>query len=119
MAWLSWGSSVDIRSGGRTIAWRRVCIRWLLARVGDFIGAVRIGILPIAILLPDATAKRFSLPIRHAVRHALHDLCNDISKVAFDADLTYQQGVNEALVVIDIACHYMQHIIHASARGIA
>lgn len=88
-----------MRSGLRT--W------WLAARVGDIIGAVRIGITllrPIAILpLPDTTPKRFSLPLGHAVRHAFHDLRNDISKVAFDSDFTYQQGVDEALVVIDIA----------------
>jgi hypothetical protein len=47
--------------------------------------------------------KRSSIPLGYAVRHAFHDLCNDISKVAFDSDFTYQQGVNEALVVIDVA----------------
>jgi hypothetical protein len=78
-------------------------IRWLPARVGVVIGAVRIGMRPIAILLPDTSPKRSSLPLGHAVRHAFHDLRDDISKVAFDADFTNQQGVNEALVVIDIA----------------
>src|ERR1700710_2467837 len=68
---------------------------------------------------PGCVATSMLFPVRDAVRHALHDFRDDVREIALNADFIHQQGVNEALVMINIARYHMQHVVHAAARRVA
>src|SRR6476620_10851685 len=69
--------------------------------------------------VPAAPVRKFSDPVGHVVRHALHDLCHDVGEVLLDAEFVDEQRIDEALIVVDIARYDVQHVVHAASSRIA